>query len=208
MLPDALRSLLHYHSEALHFHRDLSTFHPYRSNPWGWVLLARPVSYFYEGPKKGDMGCQVDECSRAITALGTPAIWWAGAIAIFVVAFLWIGRRDWRAGAILAGLAGGYLPWFFFQDRTVYSFYSVAFVPYLVLAVTMCLGLILGPAGRVRSTKTVGRCHRGVLRRPRDPQLLVAVAGPLRRGHPARRLGATDVVDLLDLTEPTRREMG
>jgi dolichyl-phosphate-mannose-protein mannosyltransferase len=146
LLPDALRSLLHYHSDAFHFHRDLSTFHPYRSNPWGWLLLARPVSYFYEGPKKGDMGCQVEECSRAITALGTPAIWWAGAIAIFVVGFLWIGRRDWRAGAILAGLAGGYLPWFFFQGRTVYSFYSVAFVPWLVLAITMCLGLILGPA--------------------------------------------------------------
>ncbi len=156
LLPDALRSLLHYHSEAFHFHRDLSTFHPYRSNPWGWVLLARPVSYFYEGPKKGDMGCQVEECSRAITALGTPAIWWAGAIAIFVVGFLWIGRRDWRAGAILAGLAGGYLPWFFFQDRTVYSFYSVAFVPWLVLAVTMCLGLILGPAGRVRLDEDSG----------------------------------------------------
>jgi dolichyl-phosphate-mannose-protein mannosyltransferase len=144
LLPDALWSLLHYHSDALHFHRDLSTFHPYRSNPWGWLVLARPVSYFYEGPKKGQMGCHVDQCSRAITALGTPAIWWAAAIAIFVVAYLWIGRRDWRAGAILAGLAGGCLPWFFFQDRTVYSIYAVAFVPWVVRAVTMCLGLILG----------------------------------------------------------------
>jgi dolichyl-phosphate-mannose-protein mannosyltransferase len=144
LLPDALRSWLHYQSDTYHFHRDLSTFHPYRSNPWGWILLARPVSYFYEGPKRGELGCHVDECSRAITALGTPAIWWAAAIAIFVVAFLWIGRRDWRAGAVLAGLAGGYLPWFFLQDRTIYSFYSVAFVPWVVLAVTMCLGLILG----------------------------------------------------------------
>ena len=58
--------------------------------------------------------------------------------------FLWAGRRDWRAGAILAGVVAGYLPWFFFQHRTIYSFYAVAFVPFLVLAVTMCLGLILG----------------------------------------------------------------
>ena len=147
LVPDALWSLLHYHSDAFNFHRDLSTFHPYRSNPWGWVLLARPVSYFYEAPKEGTMGCDVAECSRAITALGTPTIWWAGAIAIFVVAFLWVAKRDWRAGAILAGLAGGYLPWFLFQDRTIYSFYSVAFAPYLVLAVTMCLGLVLGGPG-------------------------------------------------------------
>ena len=58
--------------------------------------------------------------------------------------FQWAGRRDWRAGAILAGVVGGYLPWFFFQHRTIYSFYAVAFVPFLVLAVTMCLGLVLG----------------------------------------------------------------
>jgi dolichyl-phosphate-mannose--protein O-mannosyl transferase len=97
------------------------------------------------------MGCDVAECSRAITALGTPAIWWAAAVAVLVVGFLWIGRRDWRAGAILAGLAGGYLPWFFFQDRTIYSFYATAFVPWLVLAVTMCLGLVLGgPAASAR----------------------------------------------------------
>jgi dolichyl-phosphate-mannose--protein O-mannosyl transferase len=61
-----------------------------------------------------------------------------------VLVYLWAARRDWRAGAVLAGVVAGYLPWFFFQERTIYSFYAVAFVPFLVLAVTMCLGLILG----------------------------------------------------------------
>jgi len=144
LVPDALWSLLHYHSDAFNFHRDLESFHPYRSNPWGWMLLARPVSYFYEGPKEGEKGCDVEQCSQAITALGTPVIWWFGTIAVLVVAYLWLGRRDWRAGAVLAGLAGGYLPWFFFQGRTIYSFYAVAFVPFVVLAITMCLGLVLG----------------------------------------------------------------
>ncbi|MDQ1625546.1 MAG: dolichyl-phosphate-mannose-protein mannosyltransferase [Actinomycetota bacterium] len=144
-VPDALRSLWHYHHDAWNFHRDLHSFHPYRSSPWGWIVLARPVSYYYESPGRGTGGCDVDKCSQAITALGTPAIWWAGTIAVFVLLYVWIGRRDWRAGAILAGIAGGYLPWFFFQGRTIYSFYAVAFVPYVVLAVTMCLGLMLGP---------------------------------------------------------------
>ena len=57
-------------------------FHPYRSNPWGWLVLARPVSYYYEGPKLGQDGCMVDACSQAITALGTPAIWWAACLAL------------------------------------------------------------------------------------------------------------------------------
>lgn len=145
-VPDALWSLWHYHQEAWKFHTGLTTFHPYRSNPWGWLVLARPVSYFYEGPTLGEKGCAVDTCSQAITALGTPAIWWASLLALPVLLYLWAGRRDWRAGAILAGVAAGYLPWFLFQERTIYSFYAVAFAPYIVMAVTMCLGLVLGGA--------------------------------------------------------------
>ena len=150
-VPDALRSLWHYHHEAWNFHTHLESFHPYRSNPWGWLVLARPVSYYYEGPTLGQHGCTADQCSQAITALGTPAIWWAACLALPVLLYLWAGRRDWRAGAILAGVVGGYVPWFFFQQRTIFSFYAVAFVPFLVLAVTMCLGLVLGgPAASPR----------------------------------------------------------
>lgn len=145
-LPDALRSLLKYHQDAFAFHTTLRTPHDYQSNPWGWLVQARPVSYFYEGPKLGQQGCGVEQCSRAVTALGTPAVWWAATLALPVLAYLWAARRDWRAGAVLAGVAAGYLPWFFFQQRTIYSFYAVAFVPFLVLGLTLCLGLVLGGA--------------------------------------------------------------
>ncbi len=151
LVPDALWSLWHYHHEAWNFHTGLTSFHPYRSNPWGWLVLARPVSYFYEGPKLGEAGCTVEACAQAVTARGTPTIWWASLLALPVLVYLWAGRRDWRAGAILAGVAAGYLPWFLFQQRTVFSFYAVAFVPFLVLAITMCLGLVLG--GRDTSTR-------------------------------------------------------
>ena len=53
-------------------------------------------------------------------------------------------RRDWRAGAIAAGIIGGYLPWFVFADRTIYTFYAVAFEPWVVLAVTFVIGLWVG----------------------------------------------------------------
>lgn len=32
-----------------------------------------------------------------------------------------------------------------YQDRTIFLFYAVAFVPYLCLAVAMMIGAILGP---------------------------------------------------------------
>src|SRR5690606_36914003 len=60
--------------------------------------------------------------------------------------FLWLLGRDWRAGAALSGIAAGWLPWFLYQTRTIYSFYAVAFAPWLVLVVVCCLSLVLGPA--------------------------------------------------------------
>ena len=145
-IPDALRSLWSYHAEAYNFHQTLTSPHDYMSNPWAWIVQARPTSFFYEGPKKGTDGCLVTECSKAISSVGTITIWWLGAAGIFVLLFHWALRRDWRAGAILAGLAAGWLPWFDLQHRTIFQFYAIAFQPYVVLSAVFVLGLLLGPA--------------------------------------------------------------
>lgn len=147
LVPDALRSLWRYHEQMLEFHRRLVTSHDYMSNPWSWIIQSRPTSFYYEGYTRGQNGCEAAQCSAAITNLGNPAIWWAGALGIAVLLVMWLWRRDWRAGAILAGYAGGYLPWFLLQDRTIYTFYSVAFVPYVVLGVVYVLGLLAGRPG-------------------------------------------------------------
>jgi dolichyl-phosphate-mannose--protein O-mannosyl transferase len=47
-------------------------------------------------------------------------------------------------GAILVGVAAGYLPWLLYLDRTVFQFYTIAFEPYLLLALTAVIGIILG----------------------------------------------------------------
>jgi dolichyl-phosphate-mannose-protein mannosyltransferase len=144
VVPGALRSLWHYHAEMLKFHLGLDSPHPYKTNPWSWVIQGRPTSFFYEGPKQGQDGCTVAQCSKAITSIGTPTLWWGGALAVVVLLAVWALRRDWRAGAILTGFAAGYLPWFAYQHRTIYSFYAIAFVPWMVLAVTYVLGMVLG----------------------------------------------------------------
>jgi dolichyl-phosphate-mannose--protein O-mannosyl transferase len=118
--------------------------------------MGRPTSYFYESKAEGVEGCQVKECSKAIVALGTPTIWWAAVLCVPVVLWLWAARRDWRAGAILAGIAAGYLPWFHYAHRTIFTFYAIAFLPWLVLAVTMVLGLVLGPRGSPPARRQYG----------------------------------------------------
>ncbi len=162
-LPPALRSLWKYHQDMYGFHVGLTGDHTYQSNPWSWLVQGRPTSFFYEDPARGVEGCVVEQCSKAITSVGNPVVWWAGTAALLVVVFAWALRRDWRAGAILAGIAAGYLPWFAFQERTIFTFYAVVFTPFLVLALTYALGLVLGPADAPPRRRAVGALVAGAV---------------------------------------------
>jgi dolichyl-phosphate-mannose--protein O-mannosyl transferase len=144
-LPDWARSLIHDHQEMYRSAISITSEHAYMANPWSWIVQGRPTSIAYLSWTADGHSCPYAECTRAVTSLGNPVIWWGGTLAIAVVFVVWLLGRDWRAGAILAGLAAGWLPWFAYQQRTIFTFYSVAFVPYVVLALTFALGLLLGP---------------------------------------------------------------
>ncbi|MER5395543.1 phospholipid carrier-dependent glycosyltransferase [Streptomyces sp. NPDC002599] len=166
LFPDWWRSLWHYEHEVFEFHTHLTSPHTYQSNPWSWLVLGRPVSYFYESPLPGKDGCPSDagdKCAREVLALGTPLLWWAACFAILYVLWRWAFRRDWRAGAIACAVAAGYLPWFMYQERTIFLFYAVVFLPFLCLAVTMMIGAILGPPGAAERRRVIGAAGAGVL---------------------------------------------
>lgn len=156
LVPDWLRSLWHYHWEMRQFHTGLGTDHVYESQAWEWLVLARPVAIDYAGIDQGEQGCDVAECSQEILALGTPPLWWGGCIALLVCVWMWLIRRDWRAGAILSGILGTWVPWLFFVERTTFAFYAAAVAPFLVLAVTYALGLILGRRNDSPDRRMVG----------------------------------------------------
>ncbi|WP_406105994.1 phospholipid carrier-dependent glycosyltransferase [Streptomyces sp. NBC_01003] len=166
LFPDWVRSLWHYEHEVYKFNVGLSSPHIYQSNPWSWLVDGRPVSYFYESPLPGKDGCPADagdKCAREVLALGTPLLWWAAAFAVLYLLWRWFFRRDWRAGAIACAIAAGYLPWFNYQERTIFFFYAVVFVPFLCLAVAMLVGAILGPPGSGERRRVVGAAGAGVL---------------------------------------------
>ncbi|MEV0485974.1 phospholipid carrier-dependent glycosyltransferase [Streptomyces sp. NPDC050508] len=165
-MPDWARSLWHYEHEVYEFNVGLHSPHTYMSNPWSWLVDGRPVSYFYESPSPGSAGCPVnagDKCAREVLAIGTPLLWWAACFALLYVLWRWAFRRDWRAGAIACGVAAGYLPWFMYQDRTIFFFYSIVFLPFLCLAVAMLIGAIIGPPGSSETRRVVGAVGAGVL---------------------------------------------
>ena len=75
----ALYSLYEYHLQAISFGVGLKTPHPYQSQPWDWLLVTRPVAFFYEcytGPVPGPShycpsGYKGAEWSQEVLALGT-----------------------------------------------------------------------------------------------------------------------------------------
>ncbi|NYI07872.1 dolichyl-phosphate-mannose--protein mannosyltransferase [Allostreptomyces psammosilenae] len=162
-VPAALRSLWHYHAQMFEFHTNLTSHHDYQSNPWSWLVLGRPVSFFYESPGYGEDGCTSQECAREVLGMGTPLLWWTACVALLYLLYRWAARRDWRAGAILVGVAAGLLPWFNYQERTIFLFYAVVFVPFLCLAVAMMLGAMLGPHHAGETRRAVGTFGAGVV---------------------------------------------
>ena len=123
-------SLWNYHIAILDFHRSLAETHPYAANPWSWLILGRPTSFFYETPN----GCGASSCSQEILAIGTPILWWTGIFAIALTFGFFVARRDRISAVILAGIAGTYLPWFLIQGRTTFYFYAISILPFLILA--------------------------------------------------------------------------
>ncbi|KQP01657.1 dolichyl-phosphate-mannose--protein mannosyltransferase [Leifsonia sp. Leaf264] len=142
-VPHSLQSFWHYEAAAYQWNISLATPHPYQANPFTWLFMIRPTSMYYLGTTS-ENGCPVDSCSDAITSLGNPIIWWAATAAAFYLVYRLARYREWRVGLILMGLAAGYLPWLLYANRTVFQFYTIAFEPYLMLALTAVIALILG----------------------------------------------------------------
>ena len=133
-----LSSLIYYHKEMLGFHTGLTEKHSYQANPWSWLVMGRPTSFFYESPK----GCGTKNCAQEVLAIGTPILWWLGAIAIvFLIGVNLhnLAMREFDLASLIPflGILAGYLPWFFFQKRTVFTFYAVVFAPFLILAIVL-----------------------------------------------------------------------
>ena len=128
-------SWYNYHREILNFHTKLTTEHAYQANPWNWLILGRPTSFFYETPKT----CGASSCAKEILALGTPLLWWAGVFAIAITFGYYLYQRDRSALLILIAIGANYLPWFLFQKRTMFYFYAISFEPFLILALVFVI---------------------------------------------------------------------
>ena len=92
--------------------------------------------------------------------MGTPFLWWIGTIALAVVIGFWfrslaLRKNEPVLNLIIIGFAAGYLPWFFLQKRTVFTFYAIIIEPFLILAILYCAYLFLKRSSNKRVAQIV-----------------------------------------------------
>jgi dolichyl-phosphate-mannose--protein O-mannosyl transferase len=140
-----LLELFSHHDDMWDFHRNLSTetpagdpVHPYMSGAWSWFLLARPVSYYWQGDPN---------CCREILGMGNPVLFWGALAVVPYLLFAW--RRDWRAGVSAVPILFQYLPWLA-VFRPLFLFYMTPVTPFLALAMTHALRDISSREGSER----------------------------------------------------------
>ncbi len=158
-----LSDLWSYHLEMWTFHNGLTTPHDYQSQPWSWLLQLRPTSFWYQkvpGPcTPADASASVagaasgitastgsPECVQNVVALGNPMMWWWAVPALAVAIWTVLRLRNWRVGLVLCGYLAMYVPWFAYSHRTIFTFYTVAFAPFVALVLAWALGVCLDQA--------------------------------------------------------------
>lgn len=158
----SLRSLWSYHQDVWTFHTHFlnCSTHDYASKPSGWLLLNRPVGVAADtGIEPGTRGCDApagSDCLRQVLLIGTPTIWWGGILALLFAVVAWVGGRDWRFGVAVVGTASTWLPWLLFDDRPIFLFYAVVTLPFVVLALTLAMGRLIGPSRVPSLRRTTG----------------------------------------------------
>ena len=155
-VPTALQSFWHFQVSVYNYHVGEMRPHGYQANPLTWLFMIRPTSMWYESSVRGQSGCDWANCGASVTGIANPLIWWAATAAVLYLAYRLARYREWRVGLVLMGVAAGYLPWLLYLNRTVFQFYTIAFEPYLILALTIAIGLVLGTARDPRDRRVSG----------------------------------------------------
>jgi dolichyl-phosphate-mannose--protein O-mannosyl transferase len=142
-----LVALWKYHESMFGFHIGLASPHAYASPAWQWPLLLRPTA-IWVGSDPTD--CGADHCIAVISSVPNPLVWYGGVAAAVYLLYRFVRGLIERQPlgptytVALVGLVATYVPWLLVPNRTIFQFYTVVMVPFLVLALTVALRELAG----------------------------------------------------------------
>ena len=106
-------------------HSQLVATHPYSSHWYQWLLDIRPILYYLDYLPDGR--------HLSFGAFVNPVLCWGGLIALFVLGFLAVRRRDRASAYILIGYLAQLLPWVL-VPRLTFAYHYFPCTVFLALA--------------------------------------------------------------------------
>ena len=125
------------------YHSGVTAEHPYSSRWYQWILDIRPILYYlkyYPDGTRSSFGAWVN-----------PVLCWAGLLALFVLVYMALARRDKKAGFLLIGYLAQLLPWVFIT-RITFEYHYFPSSVFLILA----LGYVFSLMGRRERWRILG----------------------------------------------------
>ena len=116
------------------YHSGVDATHPYSSRWYQWMLDIRPILYYlqyFPDGRRSSFGAWLN-----------PILCWAGFLALFVLLYAALFRRDRRAAFLLLGYGAQLGPWVFIT-RVTFEYHYFAASVFLVLALGYVFALLL-----------------------------------------------------------------
>ena len=112
------------------YHSNLVAEHYYSSPFYEWPIIWMPLLDANDG-----VG---GEKVSAISCMGNPAIWWPGIFCTLYVFFLWIIKKDKKAGFLCIAYLAQYVPWMSISRITfIYHYFPAILFVILMMGYTV-----------------------------------------------------------------------
>jgi dolichyl-phosphate-mannose--protein O-mannosyl transferase len=129
-------AVVDYQVHMYKYHSGVKATHPFSSTWWEWPVIKTPA-WYYDGSDALPPGKM-----STISALGNPAIWWAGIIAVLAAVFLAMKHRNPHLFVILTAFAAQYLTWAIAPRDCTFIYHFFGAVPFVILCITYVISYI------------------------------------------------------------------
>jgi Gpi18-like mannosyltransferase/4-amino-4-deoxy-L-arabinose transferase-like glycosyltransferase len=122
-----IADLFNYYKEVIWYEKSVSSAtHPYASPWWSWPLMLRPIAYWQDFPKSGNVA--------TVWGGGNPALWWAGLTAITITAVQAFERPSLERSFLVIGYLGYLVIWVpIGRTLFLYHYMGSIFLAYVAL---------------------------------------------------------------------------
>jgi Gpi18-like mannosyltransferase len=126
-----ISDLYHYYGDVIWYEKSVaSATHPYSSRWWSWPLMLRPIAYWQNFPKTGDV--------QTVWGGGNPLLWWGALTAITITAVQALERPSLTRSFLVIGYLSYLLIWAWI-GRTLFLYHYMASVYFGYLALAILL---------------------------------------------------------------------